>query len=119
MTKDELDMVSFGIIADAGDGKSYAFDALNAARKGDFGGGEALLAKARTAIEKGRRAQTDLLFAEMNGEHHDVNVLLVHSQDHLMDAMQTMDLVTELVTQIKEQKKLEKRIEELERRVDK
>lgn len=115
--KDDLDMISFGMIADAGDARQFAFDALAAAQRYDFGEVSVLLAKAHSALEKGRRAQTDLLFDEMNGTHHDVNVLLVHSEDHLMDTATALELVEKMIDLVRRQEYLEKKIDEMERRI--
>lgn len=115
--KDDLDMISFGMIADAGDARHFAFEALAAAQRQDFGECSVMLSKAHSALEKGRRAQTDLLFDEMNGTHHDVNVLLVHSEDHLMDASSTLELIEKMIEMVRRQESLEKRIKELERRM--
>lgn len=99
----QLDMISFGIIANSGDARSYAFQALTAAKQGEFEEADNLIQKASEAAEKAHKAQTDLLFDEMNGEHKSVNVLLVHSQDHLMNAMLAIELITEMIDILKRQ----------------
>ncbi len=126
MKKDDLDMISFGIIADAGDARTFAFEALQAAENREYARCDVQISKAHASINKARRAQTDLLFEEMNGEHQEVNVLLVHSQDHLMDAQLAIDLIEQMIARIRIQEKLETRIgrleehvDELERRMDK
>ena len=91
------DMISFEIIANAGDCRSYAFQALNAAKAGNFTEAEDLMKKAEQSEILAHRAQTKLLNREMNGEHTDVNVLLVHSQDHLMNGMLARELIQELI----------------------
>ncbi len=93
----DLDMLSFGIIANAGDSRSFAFQALEAAKEGRFDEAERLMKMSDEAADKAHKAQTDLLFAEMNGDHKDVNVLLVHSQDHLMTAMLANQLIKEMI----------------------
>lgn len=115
---EDLDMISFGIIANAGDSRSSAFQALEAARRGEFEEADGLMEKARAAYQKAHKAQTDLLFAEMNGAHKPVNVLMVHSQDHLMNAMLAMELIEEMIAQIASQWQLKKRVEQLEKRLD-
>lgn len=47
------------------------------------------------------KAQTDLLFNEMNGNPTPVNVLLVHSQDHLMTSMLAQELIKEMIIMYK------------------
>lgn len=115
---EDLDMISFGIIANAGDSRSYAFQALEAARRGSFEKARELMEKSRTAYQKAHKAQTDLLFAEMNGDHKQVNVLLVHSQDHLMNAMLAMELIDEMIRTLSDNRDLERRLESLESRMN-
>ncbi len=94
---DELSMISFGIIANAGDARSFAFEALAAAKEGNFEEADELMKKSEDAVTLAHKAQTELLFGEANGEKHTVDVLLVHSQDHLMTAMLAQELIKELI----------------------
>ena len=43
------------------------------------------------------RSQTEMLAAEANGEGPEINILLVHSQDHLMTSMLAQELIRELI----------------------
>lgn len=92
------EMVSFGIIANAGDARSYAFGALEEAKKGNFEEAEVLLKKSDEAATLAHKAQTELLFKEANGEKTPVDVLLVHAQDHLMTSMLAVELIKEMIT---------------------
>lgn len=91
------EMVSFGIIANAGDARSYAFAALEAAKAGNFDEAEELLKKSDAAAIEAHHAQTDMLVNEANGEKTPVDVLLVHAQDHLMTSMLAVELIKELI----------------------
>ena len=91
------DLISFGIIADAGDAKSLAYMALAAAKKGSFDEAEDLMKQSSEAFLRAHHKQTELLVKEANGEHTPVNVMLVHAQDHLMNASQARDFVTEII----------------------
>lgn len=97
LEENSTDMISFGIIANAGDARSFAFQALDAAKHGNFEEADELMKKSEEAGTLAHKAQTDLLFKEMNGEHTDVNILLVHSQDHLMTSMLAQELIRELI----------------------
>jgi len=90
-------MVSFGIIANAGDARSLAFRALEAAKKGNFEEAEELLKQSDAAALEAHHMQTELLFKEANGEKAQVDVLLVHAQDHLMTSMLAVELIKELI----------------------
>ena len=93
----EMDMISFGIIANSGDARSFAFQALNAAKEGRFDEADELLKKSDEASAKAHKAQTDLLFAEMNGQKKPIDLLMVHSQDHLMTSMLASELIREMI----------------------
>ena len=92
------EMVSFGIIANAGDARSYAFGALEAAKAGNFEEAEELLKKSNEAAVEAHHMQTELLVNEANGNKTPVDVLLVHAQDHLMTSMLAVELIKELIT---------------------
>lgn len=94
----EIDLVSMNIIANSGDARSFAFQALAAAKKGEFDVAEELLKKSDASATLAHKAQTDLLFKEANGEKQNVNVLLIHSQDHLMTSILASELIREIIT---------------------
>ena len=91
------EMVSFGIIAHAGDARSYAFGALEAAKAGNFEEAEALLKQSNDAAVEAHHMQTELLVNEANGNKTPVDVLLVHAQDHLMTSMLAVEVIKELI----------------------
>ena len=57
----------------------------------------AILKQSEASATLAHKAQTDLLFAEANGNKQDINVLLVHSQDHLMTSMLATELIKEII----------------------
>lgn len=91
------EMVSFGIIAHAGDARSYAYGALAAAKAGNFEEAAELLKQSDAAAVEAHHMQTDLLIGEANGNKTPVDVLLVHAQDHLMTSMLAVELIKELI----------------------
>ncbi len=94
---DEGMMVSFGIVAAAGQARSLAFEALKAARAHDFDRAEELIKQSEEAAVEVHEQQTELLRKEVSGEHVVVDVLLVHAQDHLMTSMLAQELIRELI----------------------
>lgn len=91
------ELVSFALIAKAGEARSKAFAALEAAKKGDFDAADALMKESSASALEAHRAQTDLLVKEANGDHTPVDVLLVHAQDHLMTSMLARELISEII----------------------
>lgn len=92
-----MEMFSFGLIAAAGNARSLAFEALHAAREGDFDRADELLEQSKQAGIEAHHQQTGLLVKEANGEHTPVDVMLVHAQDHLMTSMLAQELIEEIV----------------------
>ena len=106
----ELDSVtemSFQIIMSAGDAKGNAIGAMRAANEYKFEEAEKLLSDAKKSMQEAHHAQTDLMKGEANGSHVDVNIILVHSQDHLSMAFTAIDLAEEALTINRKLQKLE------------
>ena len=90
------------LIAGAGDARSYAIEAIREARNKDFAKADEYLKKADEALLDAHKAQTELLFKEANGEKTEFSILLIHAQDHIMNAMTVKDLASELIEILKE-----------------
>jgi len=94
---DEMTEVAFQIILYAGNGKSSAMEAIQEAKKGDFSAADRLIEEAGEELGKAHHYQTNLLKKEANGEKNFINVMLIHSQDHLMTSMTVRDLAVEII----------------------
>ena len=95
----DTEVIAMTLIAHSGDARTMA---LQAAKKLDFAEAERLMQESKKAAVKAHNAQTELLAAEANGEKPEVNVLLVHSQDHLMTSMLAQELIGEMIQMYKE-----------------
>ncbi|MDY0393992.1 PTS lactose/cellobiose transporter subunit IIA [Virgibacillus halophilus] len=89
--------IAFQIILYAGNGKSNAMEAIQAAKEDDFEEADRLIEAAGEELSKAHGFQTQLLQEEANGQEASVNVMLVHSQDHLMTSMTVRDLAVEII----------------------
>lgn len=89
--------VVMGIIMHAGNAKGLAHEALSAAKAGDISAAHELMRQADTALSEAHNVQTDLLTKEAQGQHTEVNLYMVHAQDHLMNAITYKDLVQEFI----------------------
>ena len=89
--------VAMMLIVHSGDARTLAFQALTAAREGKFEEAKKLLAQSEEKALKAHHVQTEMLAAEANGEWPEINILLVHSQDHLMTSMLAQELIRELI----------------------
>lgn len=90
-------MISMQIIAGAGDAKGLIFDALEEAKKGNFEKAKEFIQQSENASKIAHKVQMDLLVAQANGEIENVDVLLVHAQDHLMTTMLAQELIKEMI----------------------
>lgn len=98
----ELAMV---IIANSGEAKGLAFQALKTMRKDrDLDKALEILKEANHYIHEAHVGQTELLTMTAQGEDVLVDVLLVHSQDHLMTTMMAAELIEEMIYMIEERK---------------
>lgn len=94
---DPITEIAFQIILFAGNGRSSAMEAIQEAKKGNFEEADRLIQEASTELGKAHNFQTKLLQEEAKGNGQSVNVILVHSQDHLMTAMTVRDLAIEII----------------------
>lgn len=85
------------LIVNAGNAKSNAMEAIFAAKKNDFETAKEKFKEANTQINLAHNVQTSLITAEVNGEHTEINLIMIHAQDHLMTALTFIDLAKELV----------------------
>lgn len=85
------------LITTGSQAKKIAQTALQSARQGDFETAQSHLAHARKMLTKAHQVQTDLVANEAHGDHIPVTLLMVHAQDHVMDAITFCDLTAELV----------------------
>jgi PTS system cellobiose-specific IIA component len=93
----ELENVVMELIIQAGEARSCSMEALRAARQYDWGLAEQHLAAAKVAARDAHRIQTQLIGADEGVGKIPVTLILVHAQDHLMNAMLCRELVEELI----------------------
>lgn len=86
-----------GLIMHGGDAKSSSMEAIYAAKKGDFETADQKIADAETALGNAHKSQTTLLTQEASGDPVQLSLLLVHGQDHLMNAITFKDLAVEII----------------------
>ncbi|MDO4774310.1 MAG: PTS lactose/cellobiose transporter subunit IIA [Aerococcaceae bacterium] len=100
---EEMELIIFEIINHGGTAKALAYEALEAAEQGDYAKAEALLKESDQSLLNAHKIQTKMIQEEAAGKKHEVSVLFVHAQDHLMTAIEARTLIEYLI-------KLHKRI---------
>ena len=88
---------SFGLILNAGNAKSKSLMAIEAAREFDFEEAYSLVKEAEEDLRLAHQTQTDLIQGEARGEKSDINIILIHAQDHLTTAMIMIDQAKEFI----------------------
>lgn len=106
-SNEETYELAFNIIVHAGESRSLSSEAMDAAENYDFDEAEELLNKANEEFLKCHEVQTGMLTKEANGEENNINVILIHSQDHLTMATMAMDNARRWIKINKKLQKLE------------
>jgi len=90
--------IAFQIILYAGNARSSAMEALSFARKKDFSLAKEKIQESNEELLKAHKFQTELIQSEARGElEGNITVLLIHAQDHLMNAMTVKELAEEII----------------------
>jgi len=97
MTKDEMNMIGFEIVAYSGDARSTLLQLLKEVRQGIFNNVDQLMADADENINLAHKSQTQILAAEAGGDNMDIGFIFVHGQDHLMTTILLRDIITDMV----------------------
>lgn len=93
----EDEVVIMNIILHSGDARSKAFEAISAAEEHDFDQAHALIKESEQQLNKGHLTQTKLIQDEINGEAVKTSLLMVHAQDHLMNAITVKELAVKMI----------------------
>lgn len=98
MTSEELIEVAMEIIVTSGAAKSNYMEAISEAKKGNYELANKRIEEAKEFLLKAHRTQTDLISKAMSGENDSqVNLLMVHAQDHLTSSQILKDLSKEII----------------------
>lgn len=93
---------AFGLIAIAGDSKSSSMIAIQKAKEGKFDEAEEALLSGQQQLNCAHDIQTDFLVQEANGIPVQMNIMLVHAQDHMTSAILTNEYAREFIEVRKE-----------------
>lgn len=105
---DELEGLTFELISNSGSARSYAFEALSFAKEGEIDKAKEKMDIAKEEILKSHKVQTELIQKEARGDKIEINILLVHAQDHLMTSILAKDLIKEMIDMQEELNELKK-----------
>lgn len=86
-----------GLIIHAGNAKSECMEAIQFAKKGEWDSVEQKIEAANESLVEAHHSQTALLTNEARGENVQPTLMLIHAQDHLMNAITFRDLAKEMI----------------------
>ncbi|MEO4052163.1 PTS lactose/cellobiose transporter subunit IIA [Solibacillus sp. CAU 1738] len=86
-----------GLIVQSGNTKSECMEAIQLAKIGKIDEAREKIMLANEALTEAHRSQTSLLTQEARGGKVEVSMLLIHAQDHLMNAITFRDLAKEMI----------------------
>lgn len=98
----EMEQTIMQLIVNGGDARSLSLRAIQAAEKDDFKTADSLLSDAKEAMVKAHDIQTGLIQEEVRGNHTELTLLMVHAQDHVMNAMTVKELAEHIINNRKE-----------------
>jgi len=111
VTKEDISMTGFAIVAYAGDAKSALLKALDNAREGKIDEAKKLVEEANQSIVDAHNEQTKLLANEAGGMDMDVTFIMVHGQDTLMTTMMLMDQCKFFIDEYERINKIEEKLD--------
>ncbi len=97
----ELEVTIMQLITHAGDARSLAIQAIRSARQGSFEEADRYLAQCNDEMEEAHKFQTGLIFAETSGQSVPISLLMIHAQDHVMNAITVKDMAFEMIEMMK------------------
>jgi PTS system cellobiose-specific IIA component len=92
-----MEEIIFQLITFSGEAKSYMLEGIQDAKAGNIEEAKAKVEKAIAQLNQAHRFQTELIQKEAAGEEAIVSLLLIHAQDHLMNAILLKDLANEII----------------------
>lgn len=99
---EKMELIIMNLVVSGGNARSLALQAVKASREKQFEEAAALMEQCNQALDQAHCIQTELIQKEANGEYMEVRLLMVHAQDHLMNAMTVRDIAVEMIAMNRE-----------------
>lgn len=97
MQETDLLQSIMGLILHSGNVKSDCMEAIQLAKQGNVSAAKEKIILANKSLVEAHHSQTALLTQEARGEKVEVSIMLIHAQDHLMNAITFKDLAIEII----------------------
>lgn len=93
-----VERIVMELVVTGGNAKALALAAVEAAKNRQFEEAKKKLMESKATLAESHHFQTELIQAEMEGKGEgNLSLIMVHGQDHLMNAMTVWDLAQQMV----------------------
>ncbi len=96
LSREDIGMIGFEIVAYAGDARSSLLEAIKCAKKGEFDKIDDLVKNAQENLNIAHAKQTEMLALDAQGKDLEIGFIMIHAQDHLMTTMLLKDIVYDI-----------------------
>ncbi|WP_165006164.1 MULTISPECIES: PTS cellobiose transporter subunit IIA [unclassified Enterococcus] len=96
LTSETLQVISFDIILHSGNARTLIHEAFAAMREEKYEQAERKLQEADEEILEAHKSQTNLLKEYAGGTKIEMEIIMVHAQDHLMTTMTLLEVAREM-----------------------
>lgn len=97
MEQEQIQMVAFEIILHSGNSRTMIHEAFKNMRESNFEEAENKLEQANNELTEAHKSQTSLLQNYASGENINMEIIMVHAQDHLMTTMTLREMAVEML----------------------
>ena len=95
--ENELQVIAFEFIVNSGDARSQIHQSFAAMKKGEFDKATESLKGAEQSLLNAHRTQTKLLQENAQGKVLNLDILMIHAQDHLMTTILLQEIAQEML----------------------
>ncbi|QVI35240.1 PTS cellobiose transporter subunit IIA [Lacticaseibacillus chiayiensis] len=96
MNSDDIQLIAFEIILHSGNSRTMIHEAFAAMRVGNFDKADERLKASNDELLLAHQSQSDLLKKYASGTKIEMEIILVHAQDHLMTTMTLREVALEM-----------------------
>lgn len=97
MDQEQIQSVAFEIILHSGSSRTMIHEAFEMMRNKEFKGAASKLDEANEKVILAHQSQTDLMKQYSSGEAINIDIIMVHAQDHLMTTMTLREVALEML----------------------
>ena len=93
----DFESIAMKLIVNSGEARSKAMESISLAKVGEIAAARAKCKESSEALSAAHKLQTELICQEAEGASGTVSLLIVHAQDHLMNALTIRDMAHEFI----------------------